>query len=106
MAAAPQRGRVMATRALVALGLAVLLVGCATEVRTVTVEVAVPVACEQSMPAEAPRYVDALAPSANVREQNAAMRADIETLEGENVELRAALKACREIGARQVQRPP
>jgi hypothetical protein len=84
-----------------AFALLVLLSGCATT-RTVRVEVPVPVACDQAEPVRPALAIDRPADLAtaalDVQVRN--LRADHDARDGYEGELRAALTACRTIGAK------
>ncbi len=90
-------------RTAIALAVLALLAGCATLERVVTVKVSVPVACEQQDPERPTLAIDTLDdfPSLPLDQQNRHLRADHDARDGYEVELRARLKACREIGVKQ-----
>lgn len=75
------------------------LTGCATAERVVQVRVPVPTACQVAEPTRPIMDTETLAIDARIDEQARAMRAEIERREGYEGELRAALRACRTIGA-------
>jgi len=88
----------------VMLAVAVLvLTGCATVERVVTVKVAVPVACDQQEPARPVLAIDTLDDftSLPLDQQNRHLRADHDERDGYETKLRAALRACQEIGVKQ-----
>lgn len=76
-----------------------LLAGCSTSPRVVEVPVAVPVPCQVAEPARPMMDTDTVQVDAPVDVQARAMRAEIERREGYEGQLRAALGACRTIGA-------
>jgi len=84
-------------RALLVVGMAVLLGGCATtpEPRTITQVVKVPVPCEPQRPAAPSWAVDALGLDARIDEQMRALRADRQRARGYISELEAALNSCK-----------
>lgn len=77
-----------------------MVFGCTTIERTVTVEVPVPVACTQQEPAKPDLAIDTMSPDAPLDYQVRQMRADHDARDGYEIELRAALRACRTIGAK------
>jgi hypothetical protein len=77
---------------------ALLLVGCETAPRLITVNVPVPIACQATEPVRPAMDTEALALDAPVDEQARAMRAEIERREGYEGELRAALRGCITLG--------
>lgn len=82
---------------------ALLLTGCATVERVVTVKVAVPVACDQQEPERPALAIDTLDgfEALPLDQQNRHLRADHDERDGYETKLRAALRACREIGVKQ-----
>lgn len=79
---------------------AALLTGCGITSRLVTVNVPVAIACQVQEPARPMMDTETLPADAAVDVQARAMRAEIERREGYEGELRAALTACRQVGAR------
>jgi hypothetical protein len=86
-------------RALILLAVAVALSGCGTKTRTVEVPVAVPVACQVAEPARPALGIDAVPIDAPIDDLVRNLRADHDLRDGYEGELRAALAACRKIGA-------
>ncbi|WP_313082515.1 hypothetical protein [Pulveribacter sp.] len=75
---------------------AVLLAGCAApRVELQRVSVPVPVACQEPMPAKPVMPTEALVPPVSLDAFAAAAMAEIERREGYEIELIAALDACR-----------
>lgn len=85
----------------VLVGAIALLAGCgAVPPNVVTVDRAVPVPCDVEEPARPVLAIDSLPEGLPVDVQARHLRADHTLRDGYEGELRAALKACREIGAR------
>lgn len=80
--------------------LAFLLAGCESTARLVTINVPVTVACKVSDPARPVLWIDSGSVDAPLDVQTRNMRADHDARDGYEGELRAALKACREIGVK------
>lgn len=79
---------------------ALVLAGCETTARLVTVNVPVAIACQVQEPARPMMDTEGLPLDASVDVQARAMRAEIERREGYEGELRAALAACRRINVK------
>lgn len=75
-----------------------ILSGCAGTPEAIEVRVPVPVACEVDEPARPALGIDTLPPDAPLDVLVRNLRADHDVRDGYEGELRAALKACREIG--------
>lgn len=83
------------------MGAIALLAGCAgVPPSVVTVDRAVPVACDVEEPARPALAIDSLPEGLAVDVQARHLRADHTLRDGYEGELRAALKACKTIGAR------
>ena len=76
-----------------------ILSGCASAPELVEIRVPVPVACEVAEPARPDLSIDSISPDAPLDVQVRNLRADHDVRDGYEGELRAALKACREMGA-------
>lgn len=85
---------------IVLMGGVALLAGCSTPPELVEVAVPVPVACEVAEPARPALAVDTMPTGLPVDVQARHLRADHDLRDGYEGELRAALKACKTIGAR------
>lgn len=78
----------------------VLIAGCATPPpASITVRVPVPVACTQPTPDRPILSIDTMAPDLPLDVQVRNMRADHDDRDGYEARLRAALEACRSVGA-------
>ena len=82
---------------LLVLSAAVLLAGCAgaPRVEVQRVNVAVPVQCQEPVPARPVMPTDALRPGASIDDFTKAAQAEIKRREGYEGELLTALQACR-----------
>lgn len=80
--------------------LAILLAGCESTARLVTINVPVSVACKVDEPARPQLWIDSGSMNAPHDVQVRNLRADHDARDGYEGELRAALKACREIGVK------
>lgn len=77
-----------------------LLSGCSTmPAATVTVRVPVPVACTQAVPERPVLAIDTMSPDLPLDVQVRNLRADHDDRDGYEARLRAALEACRSVGA-------
>ena len=77
-----------------------LLARCSTTPpATITVRVPVPVACTQAVPDRPLLSIDTMSPDLPLDVQARNMRADHDDRDGYEARLRAALEACRRIGA-------
>lgn len=77
-----------------------VLTGCAVDSRLITVNVPVAIACKVNDPARPLLWIDSGAMDAPLDVQARNLRADHDARDGYEGELRAALKACREIGVK------
>lgn len=90
-------------RTAIAIAVSVLafgLAGCESTARLVTINVPVTVACKVSDPARPVLWIDSGSVDAPLDVQTRNLRADHDARDGYEGELRAALKACREIGVK------
>jgi len=79
---------------------AMLLAGCESTARLVTINVPVAIACKVQDPARPSLWIDSGSLDAPHDVQVRNLRADHDARDGYEGELRAALKACREIGVK------
>lgn len=75
-----------------------ILSGCSTMPDTVEIRVPVPVACQVAEPARPALGIDSVPADTPLDVLLRHLRADHDLRDGYEAELRAALKACREIG--------
>lgn len=90
-------------RTAIAMAVSVLafgLAGCESTARLVTINVPVAIACKVHEPARPALWIDSGAMDAPHDVQVRNLRADHDARDGYEGELRAALKACREIGVK------
>ena len=90
-------------RTVIAMAVSVLafgLAGCESTARLVTINVPVSVACKIEEPARPQLWIDSGSMDAPHDVQVRNLRADHDARDGYEGELRAALKACREIGVK------
>lgn len=85
---------------LAVVSLVFLLAGCESTARLVTVNVPVSIACQVQEPARPGLWIDTGAMDAPHDVQVRNLRADHDARDGYEGELRAALKACRNIGVK------
>lgn len=85
---------------IILIAMSIMLAGCESTARLVTVNVPVSIACQVQEPARPGLWIDTGAMDAPHDVQVRNLRADHDARDGYEGELRAALKACRNIGVK------